>query len=121
MGEIKEQTIRVDNEESWTFLISLKTYDTKSHKAVPWNIVNMFVVMHILDINNNLLLSASQDTSDTVMANAISGQAVMSFPLTATTGMAAGSYQYKAWVADFPYLTSATYSKKVRQGSFEVD
>ena len=121
MPKIKQKNLRVDKGESWQFLTTLRTYDTKSFKAVPWNIVNMFVVMNIETVDETLLASASQDTSDTVMARALSGQAIMNFALSSTSSISAGLYQYRLYVADLPYLSSATYIKRVSQGSFEVE
>ena len=74
---VNKKTIRIDNDGNWTFKVRIKTYDTKGYNAVPYNLASKFLTMEVYDISGAVLASASTDASNTAMANALSGIAIL--------------------------------------------
>lgn len=115
-----EQLIQVQPAESWVFHFTFKTQGVKSWRPVPMNLASRFVVMHVKDVSGGVLASASTNCSNSAISNALCGIAILEFPVSATSSIPVGLYNYNLYVADLPILTSATYLKTVLDGPFGI-
>jgi hypothetical protein len=116
----KKKTIRAYADESWIYKVNIRTYDTKSYNAVPLNISTHFLLMEVYDISGNVIASAYTDGSSSALANGISGVAILNFPLSSTSGISSGLYNYNMYITDLPIRASATYVKRIMHGPFEL-
>lgn len=110
-----------DNNETWTYEINIKSYDVRSHRSTPVNIASRFLVMEVYDVTGGTVVSASTNCDSSAIACAVSGYALLEFPLSSTSGIAEGLYDYSVYLADITVLASATYKKKIIEGPFHVE
>ena len=123
MPNIHKQNMRYDNSENWVMHCTFFTFGTKGYGRIPINLVSRFVTFEMYDNvadDETVILSAFTDTSSSALANAVSGIAVLDVPLSSTSGITPGVYEYAVYILDFPYRTSATYAKKAMEGAVEV-
>lgn len=116
----KKKTIRAYGDENWIYKVNIRTYDTKSHEAVPLNISTHFLTMEVYNTTGGMVASAYTDGSSSALSNGISGVAILSFPLSATSGIPIDLYSYNMYITDLPIRASATYVKRIMQGPFEI-
>lgn len=120
MPNIVSKNLKYDNDENWVLYFTFLTFGTKGYGRIPINLVSRFTTMEIYSDDGSVMLSSYTDCSNSAMSNAVSGIVVLDFPMSATSAIEQGLYEYAVYILDFPFRTSATYAKKAMEGTLEV-